>query len=231
VQSSIYFRLSVLSLCLMSGNAVLAQSGQAAEGCAAYPYSVGMNVEDVKGGTRIISTASASVSFDDVDSIKDAREEAELEAKAAIAKFLSEGIRSDSTIDKAISETKTMSGEQKDILRKEASLRIKRLASSSQALLRGVVVLGDCYTKAREYRISVGLKPETIAAAGNVASGMGSSLSSQPTPTGSNQTTSGGSNQSSTGSQGAAQPSGAASSARPLQGSDSFSNTQRLQKF
>jgi hypothetical protein len=218
-------------ICMFSGSAALAQTGQAPEGCGAYPYSVGTNIEDVNGGTKIISTASASVSFDDIDSIKDAREEAELEAKAAIAKFLSEGIRSDSTIDKAINETKTMSGEQKEVLRKEASVRIKRLSSSSQALLRGVVVLGDCYTKAREYRVSVGLKPETIAAAGNIASGMGSSLSSQPTPTMSNQPPAGGTNQSSTGAQGAAQPGGAGSSTRPLQGSDSFSNSQRLQKF
>lgn len=218
-------------ICMFSGSAAWAQTGQAPEGCGAYPYSVGTNIEDVNGGTKIISTASASVSFDDIDSIKDAREEAELEAKAAIAKFLSEGIRSDSTIDKAINETKTMSGEQKEVLRKEASVRIKRLSSSSQALLRGVVVLGDCYTKAREYRVSVGLKPETIAAAGNIASGMGSSLSSQPTPTMSNQPPASGTSQSSTGAQGAAQPGGAGSSTRPLQGSDSFSNTQRLQKF
>lgn len=215
----------------IASNAVFAQSEPAPEGCGAYPYSDGMNIEVVEGGTKIISTASASVSFDDIDSIKDAREEAELEAKAAIAKFLNEGIRSDSTIERAISETKTMSGEQKEVLRKEASLRIKRLASSSQALLRGVVVLGDCYTKAREYRVSVGLKPETIAAAGNVASGMSSSLSSQPTPTLSNQTPGGGSNQSPVDSQGASQLGGASSTARPLQGSDSFSNTQRLQNF
>lgn len=226
------FALSSASILALSvGFTAHAQTAAPAEGCAAYPYTVGTNIEDVQGGTKILSTASANVSFDDVDSIKDAREEAELEAKAAIAKFLSEGIRSDTVINRAIDETKTMSGQQKEVLRKEVTSRIKQLASSSQALLRGVVVLGDCYTKGKEYRVSVGLKPETIAAAGNLATGMGSSLSAQPTPTTANQSSSTAGTQAPGAQQGSNQPAGSNSAARPLQGSDSFSNTQRLQKF
>ena len=229
---SFKFALSCASLVALTlGFTAHAQTAPAAEGCAAYPYTVGTNIEDVQGGTKILSTASANVSFDDVDSIKDAREEAELEAKAAIAKFLSEGIRSDTVINRAIDETKTMSGQQKEVLRKEVSSRVKQLARSSQALLRGVVVLGDCYTKGKEYRVSVGLKPETIAAAGNLASGMGSSLSAQPTPTTANQSASGGGAQAPSTQQGSGQTGGSNSASRPLQGSDSFSNTQRLQKF
>jgi hypothetical protein len=139
-----------------------------AQGCADYPYTDGISIEEVSGGTKILSTATATVSFDDVDSVKDARDEATLEAKAAISKFMNETIKSDEAITKAVSETKSMQGSQKDVSRREVIERVKKLQNSSQALLRGVVVLGDCYSKGREVRVSVGLKPETIDAALNL---------------------------------------------------------------
>jgi len=150
--------------------------------CGAYPFTDGMNVEDVQGGIRIISTATSTVTFDDIDSVKDARDEAELEAKAAIARFMSEGIKSDSVIARAVQETKSMQGGAKAASRNEAISRVKRLASSSAALLRGVVVLGDCYTKGQFVRVSVGLKPETIAQAERLSGDISTSIGVQPAP-------------------------------------------------
>ncbi len=188
--------------------------------CDEYPYTDGINVENVQGGVKIISTASTSVSFDDVSAIKSARDEAMMEAKSYISKFLNEGIKSDETISKAINETVTMKGQSKEAERKEVKEILKKMQNSSQALLRGVVPLGDCYTKARELRVSVGVKPDTINQAGNLATGMGNSLSSQPTPNNaqgiSNGSTGGASNGATGGN---------------LQGSEGFSNTTRLQNF
>lgn len=194
----------------------------AQQGCAEYPYTDGINVEDVQGGTKILATGSASVSFDDIDSIKDAREEAEMEAKALISKFMTEGIKSDATINKVVNESKTTSGEQSERIRKELVTRVKNLASSSQALLRGVVPLGDCYTKGREVRVSVGMKPETIKAAENLAGSISRSVATQPTPTTQNMGTTG------QGSGGAASSSGAPQS---LRGQEGYSNTERLKNF
>ena len=56
------------------------------------------------------------------------------------------------------------------------------MASSSEALLRGVVVLGDCHTPGREVRVTVGIKPETVAQATGLASGISESIESAPTP-------------------------------------------------
>lgn len=210
--------LLAAAIVIMHPTIVFAQSGG---GCDAYPYTFGINVEDVKGGTKILATASAAVSFDDVDSIRDARDEALLEAKALIAKFLSEGIKSEESINKVVNETKSMSGDKKEVLRKEVVERLKRLSSSSQALLRGVVPLGECYTKARELRVSVGIKPETIAQAGNLAGGISNSLAAQPTPS----------------TKGTQKPYGSAPTnapqgvSRDLQNVDSYSNTERLNKF
>jgi len=80
------------------------------------------------------------------------------------------------------------------------------------------VVLGDCYTKGHEVRVSVGVKPETINAAGNLAGGISNSVANNPTPL--------------PGTTNAPAPSastGAAST--PLQGVESHSNTERLNKF
>ncbi len=148
--------------------------------CNDYPFTQGINVEDVDGGIRIIATAEVTVSFDDIDSIKDARDEATLEAKSLISGFMSEGIRSEQEIKKAVQETKSMQGEAKTAVRNEVIERVKRLASSTHALLRGAVPLGECYTKGKVFRASVGIKPETIAQAEKLSGGMSKSHATQP---------------------------------------------------
>lgn len=197
---------------------ILSSSLAHASSCESYPYSQGMNIETVKGGTKIVATASVAVSFDDISSINDAREEATMEAKAMISNFMSEGIHSDHVVNKAISNASTMTGDQKTAIRKETAERVKTLRNTSKALLRGVVPLGDCYTKGREMRVSVGVKPESIAAAGNVAGGMaaggqGATKSPAAEPS----------------SQGA--PAAESPASRPLQGMDGYSNTKRLDNF
>jgi hypothetical protein len=141
-----------------------------AQGCKDYPYRDGFDV-DLIAQNKYVATASASVSFDDIDAVKDAREEATLEAKATLAKFMNEDIQSDSTIDKLVNESKTMSGAGKDNVRNEAIKRTKLLRNSSKALLRGVITIGDCYTKGTEVRVTVGVKQETINAAEGLAGG------------------------------------------------------------
>jgi hypothetical protein len=186
-----------------------------AAGCEDYPFTQGINVEDVSGGTKIISTAAVSVSFDDVDSIKDARDEATMEAKSLISAFMSEGIRSDQVINKAVQETKSMQGNTKTAIRNELINRVKKLSSHTQALLRGVVPLAECYTKGKEFRVSVGLKPETIASAENAAG----NISNSPPMSGSREPKS------------SMSPPSAPSATQPQTGVDSYSNTDRLKKF
>lgn len=75
-----------------------------------------------------------------------------------------------------------MSGAGKENQREEVINRVKSLRNSSKSLLRGVVPLADCYTKGQIVRVSVGLKPETIKSAGNLAGGISKSVGSTPTP-------------------------------------------------
>jgi hypothetical protein len=84
------------------------------------------------------------------------------------------------------------------------------------------VVLGDCYTKGSEVRVSVGIKPETIASAGNLAGSISSSVANNRTPIRENPSPS-------RTSRGGATDYEAKSTG--LQGRDSYSNTRRLDNF
>lgn len=192
------------------------------QSCANYPFNEGIEVQDVKGGTKILATAQVSVSMDDIDSIKDAREEATIEAKAMIAKFLTEDIKSESKIDKVVKESKQSDGQTVKVDRNELITRVKSLSNSAQALLRGVVPLGSCYTKAREFRVTVGLKPETIKSAENLAGSISNSVNNQPTQK--NSSTNNKPNTS-----GTTNSTGGAS--QPLREMDGHSDTEKLNKF
>jgi hypothetical protein len=184
-----------------------------AAGCDNYPYADGINVEDVDGGIKIISTASVAVLSDDVDSIKDARKEAILEAKAAISKFFSESIKSEEAINRAVLETKSMQGDQKESARKEVVERVKRLQNSSQTLLRGAVVIGDCYSRGREVRASLGIKPDIISSSSKLKEAVdgkdGSRRANQTTP----------------------QATGKGPQRNIPSGVEEYSNTKQLEKF
>lgn len=195
----------------------------AQKSCADYPFDEGIDVQAVTGGTRILATSTVSVSMDDIDSIKDAREEATISAKALIAKFLTEEIKSDTKIDKVVNESKQSDGQSVSVSRSELITRVKSMRNSAQALLRGVVTLGSCYTKAREFRVTVGIKPETIAAAGNLSGSMSQSMRNSPTP-GTAQAA--GSEKS-----GQTPQAGNQGSAQPLRGMDGHSRTDKLDKF
>ncbi len=193
-----------------------------AASCEEYPYTDGMPPPEVlpSGGIKIISTSSVSVSNDDISLINAARDEATLEAKTKIAKFLNEVVTSETSSSKAINDTSTLKNDTKDVTTKIVKEAITKSGNSAQALMRGIVPLADCYSKGREVRVSVGLKTDTINQAGNLADTLRGSLSSQPTPNSSNLN--------STTGQSVAPP---AKTSGGLQGSDGFSNTKNLQNF
>lgn len=212
--------MKLVICCALGTAALLATTGvNATDGgtCADYPYVDGINVEDVAGGTKILATSGVTVTFDDVDSVKDARTEATMEAKSLISKFMSEDISSDENVTRIVEESKVTTDSAKSATRKELISRVKSLRNTSRALLRGVVPLGECYTPGRELRVSVGIKPETIASAGQLAGGISRSLGAQPTP---------GSPANGQGSGNAAWRSGG-----ELQQVEGYSNTERLKNF
>ena len=142
----------------------------AKDSCENYPFSAGeIAYEETPTGPKIIATGFASVYFDDADEVMDATSEATLMAKAVIAKFFNETIQSEESLETAaMTSIKIVkgAGSDKEMATKEkVKLSLKRMSSQSKELLRGVVKLAECYTKGDRVLVSVGLKPETIAAA------------------------------------------------------------------
>jgi len=218
-------RITTLALALL----IVSPLAQARGSCSDYPFSNGLDFEAVSGGTRILATASASVNADDVSAIDDAREEAEMKAKARIARFLTEEIASVAEIDRLVNESSRIKGDEREAVRNEVVTRASSLRNSSQALLRGVVLLGDCHTRAREVRVTVGLKPESIQAAGAAAESIGRSVAERPTAT--SQGNAIGQYGSSPSQTSSAPTPGTASGATSLRGVEGYSNTDRLKRF
>ena len=151
-----------------------------AEDCSDYPYSKGVNVILVDDGTKILSTAMTSVLFDDMDLYVDALEEAELEAKASISKFLEEEVAKSCTTDKSIISLVNISNQDGVALKTADATKVKstlcRMSSTTQSVLRGAVVIGSCYTPGEQVRVTVGIKPETAAAAKELSNSMEKSI-------------------------------------------------------
>ena len=199
---------------LLSFGFILVSNSVNAASCEEYPYGVGMlPPQAVQGGVKIVSTASASVSFDDISAINAARDEATLDAKAKIAHLLEEAISSETTSSKAVNDTATLQGDTKEASLKTVREYMQKTGTSAKALVRGIMPLGDCYTKGHEVRVTVGIKPETIDNAAGLADSMRKSLSGSPTPNSSN---TGGASEKTSGG---------------MQGHQGFSNTTNLQNF
>ena len=148
--------------------------GQAvfAEDCSDYPQKRGINVILVDGGTKILSTAIATVTSDDVESYLEALVDAELEAKASISKFLEEDIsKSCSSNTETITNFK-INGEEKSVNYEKAKTQLCKLSSHSQSLIRGAKEIGDCYTPGKLVMVTVGIKPETIVSAEELSDSM-----------------------------------------------------------
>ena len=187
------------------------------QSCDSYPITDGSDLQVDSSGNpnKIMFTATANVDFDDVSDIKLATDTATIEAKAGIAKFLKEDVNSEQAINNAINKSSTMTGNQKQVVKTETTTALKNLSNNASAVLRGVVVLGGCYTKGKLVRVTVGLKPETIAAAGKLAGAIGgaptqSSPQSQQNPV---------------------KPTPMTPQSSPLNNMDSYSNSSRIKNF
>ncbi len=186
-----------------------------AETCENYGYTDGAaKPEEVQGGVRIIATGSATVNFDDAGVVRTARIRANAAARTYIAKFLNETINNDESIKEIIDEATTMKGPEKQVLRQETLKQITAMRGQSAALLKGVVNLGECYTPGREIRVTVGMKPETIAAAGKLNNSI--------------QNSGGQTNQSLQSNGQSASPSGQTMPLTPVPG---YNDNQRINKF
>ena len=139
------------------------------------------------GGYQITAVGTGVYDFNDPDDIKDARREAEMRAKAAIAKFLKEDIASEEGMAEASKKVKSVSSDGQtqstSVSKTSVKTAIESIRNSASALLTGVVVLQDAKipTPGKDsgvYKVMVGVSSKTTAAAKAAAIDMSGSSSS-----------------------------------------------------
>jgi hypothetical protein len=165
----------------------------------------------------IVKTGEADVLTDDASSVKTAKTEATLKAKAAIAHFIKEELTSETAFNQISIDASKNDGNQKTVNSESVKETVTKIKNSANQILQGVTVLGDCYTKSKEVRVTVGVKSETRKIAENYAKDVKSSSS-----TNEKSTPVSGTSSSAPQSQ---------NSSNGMQGMDSFSNSTRLENF
>ena len=139
---------------------------KAQEACNNYPRPGFDITTDENGEEKFIATAEVTVPIDDRDLYLDSMEEAEIEAKNRIAKFINEEISGSTEINKRSNTKVRVEGKTKNINSEMVRDKLKTLRSSTpKTLMRGVRVLGSCYTPGKKVRVSVGWRLQDSQAA------------------------------------------------------------------
>jgi len=140
------------------------------------------------GGYQVFAVGTGTYDFDDPDDINDARRDAEMRAKAAIAKFLKSDIYSDEMMAAMAAKTKKITsddGKQSVNVSKESFKKtLESIRSSAPALLSGVIVLQDAKIPGKgnsgSFRVMVGVTSKTVAIAKKAANDLSPVSDNQP---------------------------------------------------
>ena len=163
-------RLSTLPVCLISSIALFTPPSVMAEGtCAEYKYKGKQSkIEPTEKGLKIVTTAQASVLADDADLVDMALEEAEASARTAVQQFIKTEIDSRTDFSNNSVQNITINPDGKKFDVEKTKTQLKEMSLAAAGLQRGVIPLGSCYTPGKFVRVTVGVKPETVLAAGNM---------------------------------------------------------------
>ena len=147
--------------------------------CADYPNKIigtkFVRLENDK--LKILSTYQIGVNFDDADDVVDAIEDGRYEAKAAISEFMNTQIAKECSNNRKVLSGKLLTNDPsaEDSKRVDKVIlkeKICNLVGKTSALLKGVSDVGQCYEPGKHVYVTVGIKPETIAAAGQLGEDM-----------------------------------------------------------
>jgi len=161
--------ISIALVVAANATSVNAQTPSAA-GCDAYPYQPADTIIEFgeAGQFKIVTTGAASVEFDDVSSMQEARREAELIAKRTLAEYINQQLSSEDKIERQIDNARSLVKSEDGSTvttaqRQEFKTQLTTINARADVVLRGVTLLGSCYTKGHEVRVTVGIKSETVA--------------------------------------------------------------------
>ena len=163
-------KISIHPFFLISFLALITPTAAMAEGtCADYKYKGKQSkIEPTEKGLKIVTTAQASVLADDTDLVEMAMEEAEASARTAVQQFIKTEIDSRTDFSNKAVQNITLNDKGKKFDVEKTKSQLKEMSLAAAGLQRGVIPLGSCYTPGKFVRVTVGVKPETVLAAGNM---------------------------------------------------------------
>ena len=170
-----FLKISVFgALFILFSGAAFSQS------CESYPFQDRSNTIEFNenGKFKLLATSAVPVDFDDPSEVSSARREAELKAKRAIAEYINQNLSSEDSINTEINKSKTHEKASNgsvvsNVQRNEVKQQLIGISSEANAVLKGVMTIGSCYTKGHEVRVTVGIKSETIEHAEALGKSMG----------------------------------------------------------
>lgn len=153
------FTLSTISIAVSSPFVFATETIDSVTGVT---YEVNENGEFA----RIRSVGEAELEFGDRKDIRVATQKAQLRAKANIAKFLSERVKSEEVMNEVINSMTNTNGQSKEAMRETVETYTESISNSAEALLKGVIATKTDINKDEKYvQVEMGLSPKTMNAA------------------------------------------------------------------
>ena len=126
---------------------------------------------------RPMTPVSAWIPFDDADEVMDAYAEAKAEAKAQISDFMQTKIAKDcerksAKLSRTLMSKDPEGNESKNVNIEKIKTTLCSTVESTEAILKGVVDVGRCYTPGKFVKLTIGIKPETIVSASRLNQNM-----------------------------------------------------------
>ena len=147
--------------------------------CVDYPYKkIGATFIPLENdAVKVISTYKVGVNFDDTDEVVDALFEGRAEAKVLIADLMTTEIAKDcqrnrNKISRKLLSKDPTGNESVQVNDEVIKEKICNLIESTSAVLKGVTDVGQCYEPGKHVYVTIGIKPETIAAASELSNSM-----------------------------------------------------------
>ena len=141
----------LLVLCLL-----LNSSFSQAELCSNYLYPEGISFNFDNNNFQILSTYSINIESNKAESIINVREEAILEAKSVISRFIIEDISSKVKMKYDVLESNSFKDTIKEQNMIEAIQLLETLKITSQALIKNLTLIDECYTIGELVRVTLG---------------------------------------------------------------------------
>lgn len=136
---------------------------------------------------KIFSVGTGTFDFNDSDDIRDATQEAILNAKAAMAKYAKERISTDEQMDRMVEKKKAQSkknGQESSSVSKESmKTTLTSIRNSASAILTGVITLevkSKWYGDNGEVKVKLGQSQKTVDAAKNFRNRTNEALRDSP---------------------------------------------------